>query len=77
MENIRRRAKEKSEAKANQRYEKLKLKHEAHEKNPQKSDKENLPKVVEDKVTAAEDVNIESESEDEEWNGGLFMFPGR
>jgi len=70
LENIRVRAKDRRESKANDRLERLKSKHEAGKENAGKENLEN-PRSAEVK----EDEE-ESGSDDEGWNGGLFMFPG-
>ena len=88
LENIRARAREKREVKANQRIDFLKNKL-SEEKKLKKAEVEcGVDEVDEHQENTSEDgaglVNIkqrkeedeQTTSEDEEWNGGLFMFPG-
>ena len=67
------RAKDRRESKANDRFERLKSKHEAGKENAGKENLENPGLVL---IEEAKEDEEESGSDDEGWNGGLFMFPG-
>jgi len=69
LENIRERARVKRESRASERITKLK-------ENKEKRESGSSTKTEWKRDNATEVEEAESCSEDEEWNGGLFMFPG-
>lgn len=92
LENIRARVKEKRETKANQYLERLKLRQKAensttttattngtnnHASNPAQNSDENVNLRIGGVVRREEDAEMScSDDENEQWNGGMFMFAG-